>query len=1406
MAESLEDFVAALLRGRNDWSHAVNRRTEPAGEVWAEIWRQAGDPNSQALNIWKLRELLGQWEHFHPEGAIGVMVTHAPRLLGGGHHKPSNIYNPHPLFGHSVRQFAQAILERMLSDHIEVLRAALDDGRLQEGPRHLAFMMMVEAGHLDALPDETLNALALRYCEAGSQDAVAAALKPWLGRLADEPERWRRALIHALGLCAFDDPERLTGFVESLSESELAAVVTARNAGQRYTRKADMVFWFKNLLGRAPAPMLEALGPDPYSKGDLIRHSAWILSHKLGRPLEETHDEALLRALQHVNVPVDISVAVFKGLELDRALRFLKQEVADGWRAQQMFGAFHDEGLYQAALDELLTRAENKNRYTGEFYGGLSLGGAFAREFIQKHLASKLPASVAEVLVRALTLMGGESASAMVAALGHGSKGARQWAQRGLEGLGNDVLPFIEPALLARRKHARVAAVEILEALDVSPQRDALLDEVTPKVKDKAVLERLAALARVQAEAHPWQEVEVLHGTISHDFHQQLRLAVRRYRPGPEDEAFMLEEPLKTFAAFALRLMWESEARGQQWLKTLLEGPLAQEPLVPWMVAWGVSDATNRRLTDRLYQRPQYTQRLHQVLGVLAQGGLSLGEPLAFVAPRLKNKHLLFDLMAAACPGEGLPWFLDALGESSKPNREAAIEGLVLCGEAAVLPVMEVLGHRKKDARQSAAQVLGRLADARALPALRQALGKERSAPVLSALNQAIVSCTPKRGLDNINDITDQDLEGWLAALPSPTLPPFAEPALEMPLRLVSGMALGPSARSGWFGLLMQEQAASACALARQVRQRLDAHDYGAISLALADAWTEAGEPKASAWAFEQLSIGASPDWIETHGSQLRPEYGRSTARGKRLVHVLARSERRLALMWLMRVLDGIGWGEYQALKQELALGLAQSKEANPEVFAQAEAHREVFKVEKRSGYWREPWNEPRRQESAHGFVFELSFDGQDEPVLGQVGTQATMRLLGYSPVEAHPEPDLPRAWRAVEKKVTEGQAWVQGKLEALVGLVAEGSERGRVLSWWGLKAIFVTDLVARRLASRMVFEDGHGKRFWIDPQGRPCLPDGSVHTFDHEGCWCRIVPVDEVDAEFWGAVTEPAVAAWRQRLEDSKAFEPPGNVQTRFVELRELLYDLQSWEALEGLLSAWSHDTLPEAVDYTREALARREEALWRPANQDWLLSLLPQGNAKRQGRQGSGARIWPGRGGDPRLVLCNALRFERLKMSAEDLRSTVNNPVLDNVARLSFHYGRLLGGADDVLAKGRWPSLESLIFYDFKVRPKGWQVLCAAPWAKQLKLLYVQRTGRRDALMEALVASGVLGNLESLHLNWLDWQFEELDGLTQTIIDHGPNLTALSLRFNFGLGQEAQDFVADAFRSAGRQIDVEW
>ncbi len=156
-------------------------------------------------------------------------------------------------------------------------------------------------------------------------------------------------------------------------------------------------------------------------------------------------------------------------------------------------------------------------------------------------------------------------------------------------------------------------------------------------------------------------------------------------------------------------------------------------PHAPWMAVWALGQlrTCKRRRSISL------------LVDVLACFGRRLVAPIQTFSLNNSNRAMLLQVLGNIDPMAGMTLFLVALEDEDAVCREVAIDSLAFLGESAVPVLLARLRHTSKPVRVAAAETLALIGSEQALSKLRAARRLEMATDVCTALDRAIVACTP---------------------------------------------------------------------------------------------------------------------------------------------------------------------------------------------------------------------------------------------------------------------------------------------------------------------------------------------------------------------------------------------------------------------------------------------------------------------------------------------------------------------------------------------------------------------------------------------------------------------------------------------------------------------------------------
>ncbi len=208
------------------------------------------------------------------------------------------------------------------------------------------------------------------------------------------------------------------------------------------------------------------------------------------------------------------------------------------------------------------------------------------------------------------------------------------------------------------------------------------------------------------------------------------------------------------------------------------------------------------------------------------------------------RKAAVEQLARAAERGPTVARLIDVLGERGQPGaRNAAAEALVRLGEASVGPLVALLEHPDPDQRKFAADILGELGRAEAVPALLAALGREEPNVQLAAA-EALSRIGGERAAPALRELLSHPsallrlaaLEGLYALRQPPPLdaltPLLAEPRLRRSAYRLLGLVRERGAvERVCHGVLAESRPARSAALGALWAQHARADAAGRTSL-----------------------------------------------------------------------------------------------------------------------------------------------------------------------------------------------------------------------------------------------------------------------------------------------------------------------------------------------------------------------------------------------------------------------------------------------------------------------------------------------------------------------------------------------------------------------------------------------
>jgi len=284
-------------------------------------------------------------------------------------------------------------------------------------------------------------------------------------------------------------------------------------------------------------------------------------------------------------------------------------------------------------------------------------------------------------------------------------------------------------------------------------------------------------------------------------------------------------------------------------------------------------------------------QRVFQKLG----GVLTKPMCAALVGLDSPTRVFVVRWVAENAPERGEEELLHCAGDVSRGIREAALGGLRRLGPRVIARVAEHLASPDTDVRRSVVLFLKGLEHADALGPLRDALKKEKSSPLKTEIQKAVLACGGSATKTSAPDLTTA-----IEAEATPKLPRFVAELPTVRLRLRKGGELSEKALRWLMYRLTLEQHDFADTESRALRAELVDDDCHGLSRVLSDAFASRGSRADDKWLVYQRSILGSEEQVLAgvdNLEQLVTDNG--FARATWTLDVLARHASSGALYWL---------------------------------------------------------------------------------------------------------------------------------------------------------------------------------------------------------------------------------------------------------------------------------------------------------------------------------------------------------------------------------------------------------------------------------------------------------------------------------------------------------------------------
>lgn len=284
----------------------------------------------------------------------------------------------------------------------------------------------------------------------------------------------------------------------------------------------------------------------------------------------------------------------------------------------------------------------------------------------------------------------------------------------------------------------------------------------------------------------------------------------------------------------------------------------------------------------------------------------SLAKPMCAALVGLDSPTRVFVIrwVAENAPEQGEESLFRCAGDTARGIREAALGGLRRLGPRVIARVAEHLASADTDVRRSIVLFLKSLEHPDALEPLRAALKKEKSSPLKTEMQKALLACggsvSASAPATTVKAANASRLIAAIEAEAAPRLPRFVAELPKVKLRLRAGGELSDKATRWLLYRLTLEQHDLADPESRALRGELVDDDCHELSRVLSDAFASRGSRADDKWLVYQRSIlGTEEQVLEgvERLEQLVTDNG--FARATWTLDILARHASPGALYWL---------------------------------------------------------------------------------------------------------------------------------------------------------------------------------------------------------------------------------------------------------------------------------------------------------------------------------------------------------------------------------------------------------------------------------------------------------------------------------------------------------------------------